>query len=141
MATSGSTGSPRLVRLARTSLDANAAAIADYLDIRPTDRAVTTLPLHYCYGLSVVHSNLLAGAALVLTDASVTEPAFWDLVRTHRATSLHGVRTASRCSSGPASQRWTCRTCATSPRPAGASPRTGCATGRAWARSAAGASS
>jgi acyl-CoA synthetase (AMP-forming)/AMP-acid ligase II len=91
LATSGSTGSPRLVRLARTSLDANAAAIADYLDIRPTDRAVTTLPLHYCYGLSVVHSNLLAGAALVLTDASVTEPAFWDLVRAHRVTSLHGV--------------------------------------------------
>jgi acyl-CoA synthetase (AMP-forming)/AMP-acid ligase II len=91
LATSGSTGSPRLVRLAGASLDANAAAIADYLDIRPTDRAVTTLPLHYCYGLSVVHSNLLAGAALVLTDASVTEPAFWDRVRAHRATSLHGV--------------------------------------------------
>lgn len=91
MATSGSTGSPRLVRLARTALDANAAAIADSLDIRATDRAVTSLPLHYCYGLSVLHSNLLAGAALVLTDASVTEPAFWSLVREHRATSLHGV--------------------------------------------------
>ncbi|MCD2195781.1 AMP-binding protein [Actinomycetospora endophytica] len=91
MATSGSTGSPRLVRLARASLEANAAAIADYLDIRPTDRAVTTLPLHYCYGLSVVHANLLTGAALVLTDASVTEPGFWEQVREHGVTSLHGV--------------------------------------------------
>ena len=91
MATSGSTGSPRLVRLARSSLDANAAAIADSLDIRPTDRAATTLPWHYCYGLSMVHANLLAGAALVLTDASVTDAGFWALVREHRATSLHGV--------------------------------------------------
>lgn len=91
MATSGSTRSPRLVRLARASLEANAAAIADYLDIAPTDRAVTTLPLHYCYGLSIVHSNLLAGAAVLLTDASVTDPGFWDLAREHRATSLHGV--------------------------------------------------
>ncbi|HEY2191801.1 MAG TPA: AMP-binding protein [Actinomycetospora sp.] len=91
MATSGSTGSPRLVRLTRTSLEANAAAIADYLDIEPTDCAVTTLPLHYCYGLSIVHSNLLCGAAVLLTDASVTDPGFWDEVREHGATSLHGV--------------------------------------------------
>jgi acyl-CoA synthetase (AMP-forming)/AMP-acid ligase II len=91
MATSGSTGSPRLVRLARASVDANAAAIADSLAVEPTDRAVTTLPLHYCYGLSVVHSNLLAGAAVLLTDASVTDPRFWAQVREHRATSLHGV--------------------------------------------------
>lgn len=91
LATSGSTGSPRLVRLSRASVEANAAAIADYLDIEPTDRAVTTLPLHYCYGLSIVHSNLLSGAAVLLTDASVTEPGFWNLVREQRATSLHGV--------------------------------------------------
>lgn len=69
LATSGSTGSPRLVRLARTSLDANAAAIADYLDIRPSDRAATTLPLHYCYGLSVVHANLPSGAARTVSVA------------------------------------------------------------------------
>ncbi|WP_018332656.1 AMP-binding protein [Actinomycetospora chiangmaiensis] len=91
LATSGSTGSPRLVRLTASALDANAAAIADFLDVRPTDRAATTLPLHYCYGLSVVHANLLGGAALLLTDASVTAPAFWDAVREHAVTSLHGV--------------------------------------------------
>ena len=91
MATSGSTGSPRLVRLSRAALETNAAAIARSLDIEPTDRAVTTLPLHYCYGLSIVHSNLLVGAAVLLTEASVTDPHFWALVREHRATSLHGV--------------------------------------------------
>ncbi|MET9227784.1 AMP-binding protein [Lentzea sp. NPDC003310] len=91
LSTSGTTGSPKLVRLSADSLAANAASIAEYLDIRPTDRAVTSLPLHYCYGLSVVNSNLARGAGLVLTNRSVIEPAFWDLVRDHGATSLHGV--------------------------------------------------
>ena len=49
----------------------DARAIADYLGIRATDRAVTTLPLHYCYGLSVLNSHLLAGAAVVLSELSV----------------------------------------------------------------------
>ncbi|MCX6462495.1 MAG: AMP-binding protein, partial [Pseudonocardiales bacterium] len=91
LSTSGSTGSPKLVRLPGSAVTANAAAIAQYLEILPTDRAVTTLPLHYCYGLSVVNANLHAGAALVLTDRSVTDPGFWRTVRAARGTSLHGV--------------------------------------------------
>jgi acyl-CoA synthetase (AMP-forming)/AMP-acid ligase II len=91
LSTSGSTGSPKLVRLSARGVQANAAAIAEYLDIRPTDRAAAMLPLHYCYGLSIVHSNLLRGAAVVLTARSVVEPAFWELARTHGLTSLHGV--------------------------------------------------
>ncbi|SBT40341.1 Acyl-CoA synthetase (AMP-forming)/AMP-acid ligase II [Micromonospora auratinigra] len=91
LSTSGSTGSPKLVRLSATNLQANAESIAAYLDIRDTDRAATTLPLHYCYGLSVVNSHLLRGAALVLTGRSVTDPEFWELFRSARGTSLAGV--------------------------------------------------
>ncbi len=91
LSTSGSTGSPKLVRLSSDNLRSNAAAIAEYLDIRPTDRAVTSLPPHYCYGLSVINSNLLRGAGLVLTGRSVSDPAFWTAVRAHDVTSLHGV--------------------------------------------------
>ncbi|HEV2781786.1 MAG TPA: AMP-binding protein [Actinophytocola sp.] len=91
LSTSGSTGSPKLVRLSADNLQANAASIASYLDIRDTDRAIASLPVHYCYGLSVVNSNLLRGAAVVLTHESVVDNRFWDTVRRHRATSLHGV--------------------------------------------------
>ncbi|SMD17938.1 non-ribosomal peptide synthetase, partial [Lentzea albidocapillata] len=91
LSTSGTTGSPKLVRLSADNLAANAASIGSYLDIRETDRAVTSLPLHYCYGLSVVNSNLARGAGLVLTGRSVIEPEFWDLVRSQGVTSLHGV--------------------------------------------------
>ncbi|MFD3757596.1 AMP-binding protein [Streptomyces sp. NPDC058622] len=91
LSTSGSTGSPKLVRLSHENLQTNAESIAQYLDIRDTDRAATTLPLHYCYGLSVVHSHLLRGAGLILTDLSVADTCFWELFKAGRGTALAGV--------------------------------------------------
>ncbi|MBC2641220.1 MULTISPECIES: AMP-binding protein [unclassified Rhodococcus (in: high G+C Gram-positive bacteria)] len=91
LTTSGSTGSPKLVRLSHRNVQANAESIAQYLDIANTDRAATTLPMHYCYGLSVIHSHLLRGAGVILTSRPVTDPRFWDLFRTARGTSFAGV--------------------------------------------------
>lgn len=91
MATSGSTGSPKLVRLTAQNLAANAASIAEYLAITPQERAVTSLPFHYSYGLSVINSHLLAGASLVLSDDSLMAPAFWKQVNEHQVTSFAGV--------------------------------------------------
>ncbi|TVY00801.1 AMP-binding protein [Mycolicibacterium porcinum] len=91
MSTSGSTGSPKLVRLSYTNLTSNAGAIAEYLAISETDRAATTLPISYCYGLSVVNSHLLRGSGLILTDRSVLDDEFWDLFTRHRATTFAGV--------------------------------------------------
>ena len=52
---------------------------------------MTTLPLSYCYWLSVVNSHLAVGAALVLTDLSVVDQCFWDLARAQRVTSFAAV--------------------------------------------------
>ena len=91
LSTSGSTGSPKLVRLSHANLLANATSIAQYLNIGPTDRAMTSLPLSYCYGLSVLHSHLIRGAGVIVTDHSVVDPQFWTLFTDHRATNLAGV--------------------------------------------------
>lgn len=91
LSTSGSTGSPKLVRLSADNLRCNTAAIAEYLRIAETDRAATTLPMSYCYGLSVLHSHLWQGAAVVLTDLSVADEEFWALFTHHGATSFAGV--------------------------------------------------
>ena len=91
LTTSGSTGSPKLVRLSHENLDSNAAAIVEALGVRETDRAITSLPMHYCYGLSVVNSHLGAGAAVVLTDLSVVDPCFWSLFDEAAATTLAAV--------------------------------------------------
>ncbi|KDE97035.1 AMP-dependent synthetase [Mycolicibacterium aromaticivorans JS19b1 = JCM 16368] len=91
LSTSGSTGSPKLVRLSRRNLISNAGAIAQYLDLSENDRAATTLQMSYCYGLSVIHSHLLAGAGLLLTDRSVVDRDFWESFARLRGTGFAGV--------------------------------------------------
>src|SRR5262249_42082836 len=78
--TSGSTGSPKLVRLSLENLQANAASIASYLNLSANERPITSLPMSYSYGLSVINSHLLAGATLVLTDHGVLRREFWDII-------------------------------------------------------------
>ena len=91
MSTSGSTGSPKLVRLTRDGVRSNAAAITTYLDLTPQDRGILTLPLHYCYGLSILTSHLYAGAATIVTEWSVLDACLWELAAEHGATGVAGV--------------------------------------------------
>ena len=91
LSTSGSTGANKLVRLSHNAVHSNASAIAQYLELTPDDCGVTSLPLHYCYGLSVLTSHLAAGAAIVLTDKSVVDPCFVDAMDRHGVTGLAGV--------------------------------------------------
>jgi long-chain acyl-CoA synthetase len=96
MGTSGSTGMPKLVRLSQGALQANAEAIVQALALRPQDRAITSLPLHYAYGLSVLNSHFVAGAAVVLSALPATRPEFWAAMRRHRVSGLAGVPTTWR---------------------------------------------
>ncbi len=89
--TSGSTGSPKLVRQSYRNIIANTESIIEYLQIDSTERAVTTLPMNYVYGLSVLHTHLYAGATIVLTDATVYSKKFWDLFEQEQITSFAGV--------------------------------------------------
>ena len=73
------------------NLESNATAIAAYLGLVPADRAALTLPLHYCYGLSVLHSHLAVGASVLVGAGSVVDPCFWERVRREQVTNLAGV--------------------------------------------------
>jgi acyl-CoA synthetase (AMP-forming)/AMP-acid ligase II len=91
LATSGTTGAPKFVRLSRRNVEANADSIARYLGLNPEERAISSLPLHYSYGLSVLNSHLWAGGRFVLTGASLVQPPFWDAFQANGCTSLAGV--------------------------------------------------
>ncbi|MDQ1228596.1 AMP-binding protein [Sphingomonas sp. SORGH_AS_0879] len=91
LSTSGSTGSPKLVRLTRSAITANATGIAEVLDIQGDDVAAGYLPLHYSYGLSVLTSHLVRGARIRLTAAGLTDRAFWPAMRTAGVTHMPGV--------------------------------------------------
>jgi len=89
--TSGTTGNAKMVRLSQSNLQANAESITGYLKLDRSERPITTLPMNYSYGLSVINSHLWCGATLLLTDQSVISRPFWNLFRQHGATSLAGV--------------------------------------------------
>ncbi|UXU82515.1 AMP-binding protein (plasmid) [Paracoccus sp. SMMA_5_TC] len=91
MQTSGSTGQGRGVRLSARAVAANAASIVDYLRLDAEARAGLVLPLHYSYGLSVLHSHLAVGASLWLAPGSVLDAGFLPGLAQAGATSLAGV--------------------------------------------------
>ena len=84
LTTSGSTGSPKLVRLSEKNLESNARSIIEYLHITADERPVTGLPMYYSFGLSIINSHLLAGATLLLTPASYVEREFWQFANDNR---------------------------------------------------------
>ncbi len=89
--TSGSVGVPKLVRQSRRNITANAQSIIEYLGITESEKAVTSLPMNYVYGLSVINTHLMAGASIVVTDESCYKGAFWKLFNEKQVTSFSGV--------------------------------------------------
>lgn len=91
LTTSGSTGSPKLARQSYKNIESNANAIVDYLNISERDRPITTLPMSYTYGLSIINSHILKGAAIILTEASLVDAEFWTMLKNNEATTFGGV--------------------------------------------------
>ena len=89
--TSGSTGTPKFVRLTKRNLKAHAESIAEYQCITEHDRAITTLPFSYSFGISIVNSHLIKGASLALTEHGILTREFWDFLRLTKATNFGGV--------------------------------------------------
>lgn len=91
LTTSGSTGSPKLVRHRASGLAANADSIAEYLGLGPDERPLLHLPMSYSYGMSVLNSHFAVGACICLTRHTVMEPGYWQDMADFEATSLSGV--------------------------------------------------
>ncbi len=87
--TSGSTGSPKLVRHSYRNIEANAENVKNLFQLTPDERAMAILPMHYTMGLSVIASHLKAGATLLLSGRSLLDKGFWAMLK--EATSFTGV--------------------------------------------------
>ena len=91
LSTSGSTGTPKLVRLSQNNIVSNTQSIVEYLDIKTSDCTITTLPMSYSYGLSIINTHLHAGATIVLNEHNLLDQKFWDKVKAHNVVTLAGV--------------------------------------------------
>lgn len=91
LTTSGSTGTPKLVRQSYRNIRANTDSIVSYLGITAEERPITTLPMQYTYGLSILNTHLDVGATILLTDSAIAQRDFWSFFREQGATSFGGV--------------------------------------------------
>lgn len=89
--TSGSTGSPKLVRHSYRNIEANAYNVLRLFGLTEDERPMAALPMHYTMGLSVIASHLLAGATIILSGRSLLDKGFWQMMREHHVTSFTGV--------------------------------------------------
>ena len=81
MSTSGSTGSPKLVRLSYKNLYSNAYSISEYLSLNKSEIPITSMPINYSFGLSIINSHLINGSTILLTSKSVVQREFWELFK------------------------------------------------------------
>ena len=91
LTTSGSTGSPKFVRQSYDNVLDNARSIVQYLELDETERPITTLPMNYTYGLSIINSHLLVGATILITEKTLMQKEFWSFFKDCQATSFGGV--------------------------------------------------
>ena len=91
LSTSGTTGSPKFVKLSDTNLLSNAISISSYLPITSTDVTPLNLPIYYSYGLSVLLSNALKGGKIMCGQIDVLNRTFWDNLERFGYTSIAGV--------------------------------------------------
>lgn len=89
--TSGTTGSNKYVRISYKNLISNAESIIEYLQIDEHQKTITTLPMNYSFGLSIINSYLTAGATIVVTEHKIYRKEFWELVKRENITSISGV--------------------------------------------------
>jgi len=91
ISTSGTTGSPKFVKLSEENLISNANSITEYLPINESDVTPLNLPIYYSYGLSVLTSNSIKGGKIVCTNDDVLKKSFWEKFEKLGFTSFAGV--------------------------------------------------
>lgn len=91
LSTSGTTGSPKFVKLSEENLIANAESIIDYLPIHESDVTPLNLPIHYSYGLSILHTNCIKGGTVICSLPDIMDKKFWVAQEDLKFTSLAGV--------------------------------------------------
>lgn len=91
MTTSGSTGSPKLVRYKKGNLEANAKNVAKAWGWTSQERPVCDLQMNYTMGLNVINTHLYVGATLLLVTRNITDGAYWKFIKENKATNFTGV--------------------------------------------------
>lgn len=91
MSTSGTTGSPKLVRHKYGNIESNAKNVATAFEWTADEKGIIDLPMHYTMGLNVICSHLYVGATVLLVRSNLLSPQYWDFIKKEEGTNFTGV--------------------------------------------------
>lgn len=91
ISTSASTGSQKFVRISHENLIDNTEKIVKALKIKSSDTSITTMPPNYTYGLTIINTHLVQGGNLIMTNSSIFEKKFWEMIKEYKVTNINGV--------------------------------------------------
>lgn len=91
LTTSGSTGSPKLVRHKYGNIEANAENVAKVFSWTPEEVGICDLPMNYTMGLNVINSHIFVGATVLMIKANLMDPDFWEFIKINEGTNFCGV--------------------------------------------------
>jgi acyl-CoA synthetase (AMP-forming)/AMP-acid ligase II len=89
--TSGTTARPRAVRVSHRNILANTESIIGYLGLDHDDRMLVVLPFSYCFGASLLHTHLRAGASISLCETFAFPETVVEAIERDHCTGLAGV--------------------------------------------------
>ncbi len=89
--TSGSTGSSKLVRQSYENYLENSKSIIKKISINNKDTVITTLPINYTFGLSIINTHLISGSKIILNDHPILQKDFWKLYEKYKPSFFYGV--------------------------------------------------
>ena len=91
MTTSGTTGSPKLVRHKYGNIESNAKNVAKVFGWTSEERGIIDLPMQYTMGLNVINSHLYAGATVLLIEVNLMSPNYWAFIKEQEGSNFTGV--------------------------------------------------
>ena len=91
LSTSGTTQNPKFVRISNSNITENTKNIVNYLKIKSKDITITTMPMGYSYGLSIINTHLHEGAKIIVNEKTVFDKVFWQSIKNYKVTSFGGV--------------------------------------------------
>ena len=91
LSTSGTMGSVKFVKLSKSNLKHNTYSIIKYLKINKKDSAITNLPISYSYMLSIINTHFEKGGTIIISNYSLVEKKFWQILKKNKITSFNGV--------------------------------------------------
>ena len=91
LTTSGTTGDPKFVRLSYGNFLNNIRNIIKSIKIKKSDTVITTLPISYSYGLSIINTFLYSGSKIFINEKSVMDKNFWNLYKKFKPSHFYGV--------------------------------------------------